>query len=274
MSRQNKVKKWRLALIDDQSHNPIWVLRRPKYIFISELVILILLFIAVIFSLIAYTPVRTLIPGYPDANTRRAAIQTALKVDSLQNTVARWELYSNNLLRIVEGQEPIKIDSLIKQAAAANSVSAEELTRLQQQDSILRALVAKEEEFEVSSKSTRKLTIEGMHFFTPLKGAVTRSFDPVAHPYMDINAPVNSVVMAVLDGTVISSEWSDESGFVVVLQHADDIVSIYRNNQKVLVRVGDKVAAGASIALAGGAELEFGLWYKGEAEDPSKYIKF
>ena len=239
-----------------------------------------LLVVAVIFSVIAYTPLRTLVPGYPDANSRRAAIQTALKVDSLQDVVLRWELYSNNLLRIVEGQEPIKVDSLIKQAELQKNVSEEELRRLQEQDSLLRVMVVEQEQFELSGKKGRNLSIEGFHFFAPLKGLVTRGFTAVTHPWLDITAPSNSVVMAALDGTVVYAGWSDADRYTVVLQHADNILTIYRHNQKVLIKTGDKVVAGASIALIGdsgtsaGEYLQFELWHKGEAVDPAKYIKF
>jgi len=278
MSRQNKVKKLRLALMDDQSHDVLWVMRRPKGLFIFEIIVVLLLFCAAAFSLIAYTPVRTLIPGYPDSKTRRAAIQTALEVDSLQNVVSRWELYSGNLLRIVEGQEPLKVDSLVSMAAKSD-VTEEDMRRMHEQDSLLRAMVTAEEQLAQSNKARRQ-TIETMHFFTPLKGAVSHGYESVTHPYLDVTAPANSVVMAVLDGTVISTGWSDSDGFELTLQHVDDIVTIYRHLQKILVKTGDKLNAGASMALIGesgslsGDHLQFELWYKGEAVDPAKYIKF
>lgn len=101
------------------------------------------------------------------------------------------------------------------------------------------------------------------------------------HPYIDITAPANSVVMSVLDGTVIGAGWSDDSGYTIQIQHSNDIVSIYKHNQKLLKRTGDKVSAGSPVALVGntgalttGDHLHFELWYRGEAVDPTKYIKF
>jgi len=241
-------------------------------------VLIVILGIAGVFSLIAYTPIRTLIPGYPSASTRRAAIQTAIKVDSLQEVIARWELYSANLLRVVEGQEPIKIDSLLKQAEKSEYTD-EEIRNMQLQDSLLRAMVMEQE--QAASTSSRHQSIDNVHFFTPLKGVVLVDYTAVTHPYLEIAAPAKSTVMAVLDGSVVSTSWSSEDGHVIVLQHQDDMISIYRHIEKALVKSGDKVAAGASIALLGasddansGANLNLELWHRGEAVDPAKYIKF
>ncbi|MBQ0043776.1 MAG: M23 family metallopeptidase [Bacteroidales bacterium] len=280
MSRQNKVEKLRFSLTEEQTNQDLFSFSRTRTRFVLEALLTAVLVIAAIFAIIAYTPVRTLVPGYPDANSHRAAIQTALRVDSLQTVVLRWELYSNNLLRIVEGQEPVKIDSLIKQAELQKNVSGEELKHLQAQDSLLRAMVLEQEQFELTGKKGRNLSIEGFHFFAPLKGVVSQGYTAVTHPWLDIMAPSNSVVMAALDGSVVYSGWSDADRYTVVLQHADNIITIYRHNQKVLVRTGDKVVAGASIALIGdagtsaGEYLQFELWHKGEAVDPAKYIKF
>jgi murein DD-endopeptidase MepM/ murein hydrolase activator NlpD len=234
---------------------------------------------AITYCLIAYTPVRTFIPGYPDARTKRVAIQNAIKVDSLERVIYRWELYSENLKRAVEGKEPIKIDSIIK-ASRKDAAEPVDGATLQKQDSILREKVKEEEQFEISARGRRDLPIEGLHFFTPLKGVVSQGFD-VTHPYVDITAAEGSAVKATLDGTVIYTGWSEDDGNTIQIQHTDDIVSIYKHNDKLLKKAGDKVKAGTSIAIVGntgdtstGTHLHFELWHKGEAVDPARYIKF
>jgi murein DD-endopeptidase MepM/ murein hydrolase activator NlpD len=234
---------------------------------------------AITYCLIAYTPVRTFIPGYPDARTKRVAIQNAIKVDSLERVIYRWELYSENLKRAVEGKEPIKIDSIIK-ASRKDAAEPVDAAALQKQDSLLREKVKEEEQFEISARGRRDLPIEGLHFFTPLKGVVSQGFD-VTHPYVDITAAEGSAVKATLDGTVIYTGWSEDDGNTIQIQHTDDIVSIYKHNDKLLKKAGDKVKAGTSIAIVGntgdtstGTHLHFELWHKGEAVDPTRYIKF
>ena len=127
----------------------------------------------------------------------------------------------------------------------------------------------------------RKLPIEGMHFFCPLKGVISQGYNPVSHPYIDITAPAGSVVKAVLDGTVIYSGWSEDYGHTIQIQHEEDIVSIYKHNEKLLKKIGDKVTAGSPIALVGnsgdlttGTHLHLELWHQGNAVDPAKYINF
>ncbi len=283
MAQQNKVKKtrnFRLTLVDDRTHKHLWSAHFTKVGFIVAIISALVMLSAAVFCVVAYTPVRTFIPGYPDAHSKRTAIQNAIRIDSLENVIYRWELYSENLRRVVEGQEPLKIDSLINAAQASRTATADAADLLSK-DSLLREVVREEEEFGISARNKRDLPIEGLHFFTPLKGVISQGYDANIHPYIDITAPAGSVVKATLDGTVIFSGWSDEAGNTIQIQHESDIVSIYKHNEKLLKKVGEKVTAGSPIALVGntgdistGTHLHFELWHKGETVDPTLYIKF
>ena len=278
--KEDKVKDFRVSVVDDASHRQIWERKFTRGSFIAAIISFLVVLALVVYCLLAFTPLRTTIPGYPNAQTKRDAVQNALKIDSLENIISRWELYSMNLERIVNGEEPFRIDSTIL-ASQEGRLSGLEADYLAGKDSLLRQTVMEEEQFSISGGEGRQLTIEGMHFFTPLSGVVSQGFDPVLHPYIDITAPAGSVVLSILDGTVIFAGWNDESGYTIQIQHANDIVSIYKHNQKLLKKTGDKVSAGASIALVGntgslttGDHLHFELWYKGDAVDPTKYISF
>lgn len=283
MSGHNKEKRsnrFRLALIDDNSHQHIFTLHFTRTRLFIAAVSVLMLISAAIFSLIVFTPLKTFIPGYPDAVSKRAAIQNAITIDSLETVIFRWELYSENLRRVVEGKEPIKIDSLINVGQKTKSIAGD-IDELNRQDSVLRELVKEEEQFGISARKRRDLPIEGMHFFTPLKGVVSHGYDSAIHPYIDVTAPAGSVIKATLDGTVIFAGWSDDAGHTIQIQHDGDIVSIYKHNEKLLKKAGDKVTAGSPIALIGdsgelssGHHLHFELWHKGETVDPTKYIKF
>ena len=283
MTKHNREKKrtnYRLAVIDDKSHEQLVTIRFTKTsAFVAILTILVML-CALVYSITAYTPVRTFIPGYPDAHSKRAAIQNAIKVDSLERVIFRWEMYSENLKRVLAGEEALKIDSILINTRKPSDAKAD-VSGLMKQDSLLRQNVMEEEQFGISARKQRDLPVEGMLFFTPLKGVVSQGYDPAIHPYVDITAPSGSVVKAVLDGTVIFSGWSDDAGHTIQIQHDGDIVSIYKHNEKLLKKTGDKVSAGTPIALVGntgemttGAHLHFELWHKGETLDPTKYISF
>ena len=275
----DKHKTYRFSLVEDESHKQIWVRRFSVPMLVVTALLVLLVGAALAFSLIAYTPLRTLVPGYPDAQSKSLAVQNAIRIDSLQSLISRWDLYAENLRRAVEGEQPVGIDSIIK-------LHGEVLSRrgdaevLAGRDSLLRATVQEEEQFDLSG-SERQLPIEGLHFFTPVKGVVSQGFDAVMHPYIDISAPSGSVVKSVLGGTVIFALWNDETAYTIGVQHGGDIISVYKHNQKLLCKTGDKVSAGSSIALTGssgnpdsGDHLHFELWYRGEAVDPTLYIVF
>lgn len=280
INKSSRPTKFRIALIDHYTHQQLASVKISKTGFFIAIVTIIVAFTALIYSVIAYTPVREFIPGYPDAHSKRAALHNAMRIDSLETVIYRWELYSENLRRVVEGQEPLKIDSLIN-SRQKSGVSNEELAELALKDSLLRQQVREEEQFDISERNKRNLPIDGLLFFTPLKGVISQGYDPAIHPYVDVTAPSGSVVKATLDGTVIYDGWSDEDGYTIQLQHDGDIVSIYKHNEKLLKKTGDKVSAGMPIALVGntgnlstGEHLHFELWHKGETVDPTKYISF
>ena len=275
MSGQNiepKPRSFRLSLVDDMTHRKLWVVHFTKAGFLVRVISAIVVLFAIVYALLAYTPLRTSIPGYPSAHTKRAAIQNAIRIDSLENVISRWEFYSENILRVIEGEAPLPVDSVVRLVDAAAS-EGRDAAFLAQRDSLLRDLVNREEQFGVTDREERALPIEGLHFFTPLKGVVSQGFESVLHPYVEINAPANSVVMSALEGTVVFDGWNDESGYIIAIQHSGDLVTVYKNNQKLLRKTGDRVSAGTSIALAGD-RLHFELWYRGEAMDPAKYIVF
>ncbi len=280
-NKEHKTSNFRLVIINDQSHKQLWTVHFSRTGLFVTIVTILVTLSAIIFSIIAFTPARTFIPGYPDARSKRAAIQNAITIDSLETVIYKWGLYSENLKRVMEGMDPIRIDSIVN-ASMPSSATDADLAEIQRQDSLLRERVREEEQFGISAdRAKRKLPIEGMHLFCPLKGVISQGYNPVSHPYIDITAPQGSVVKAILDGTVIYSGWSEDQGHTIQIQHEEDIISIYKHNEKLLKKTGDKVTAGSPIALVGnsgnlttGTHLHLELWHKGSAVDPAKYINF
>lgn len=280
MGKQN-LKNWnkvyRLSVDEDQTHKRIRSYRFTRLGILVSAVVFFLAIVTLLYSLIAFTPLRTTIPGYPDAHFRRQAVENAIRIDSLESTITRWKIYADNLSRVLAGQETLEMDSLIK-GSTYRYLSGKSQREIEKQDSILRATVRQEEQFGVSGHS-RNLSIEGMHFFTPVKGVLSKVYDKVTHPWIDISASKESVVSAALDGTVIFTDWDEVEGCTIALQHPGDVVTIYKHNSKLLKSTGESVRAGSPIALVGGStsasgtdHLRFELWYKAEAVDPCKYI--
>lgn len=281
--RENKNRlrnKFRFSIFNDTTHEELFVFRANGLMMLLSIVLSIIFIVISVTVLISYTPLREFIPGYPDARTRKEIVQNALKLDSLEKTVKLWDFQLSNIQRIVTGQPPLELGDITIKSDSANTQGIS--GKISKEDSLLRLEVMKQEQFNVGSPSNRVNQIEGLHFFPPVKGIVSDGFNLATnHPYIDIAAPANSVVSAVLDGTVIMATWTDETGFTIQIQHSNDLISIYKHNSKLLKRTGDKVKAGTAISLVGstgtlttGAHLHFELWYKGVAVDPAKYINF
>lgn len=282
MAQQNKDKKVRryvLTLVEDMTHKPLNSLKFTRPLAVLMVVNILILFCGIVWCIVAYTPLRTFIPGYPDEHSQREAINNAIRIDSLERVICRWELYSENLRKVVEGDETVDIQGILSGGNSVVPSASDEPDSASDAD--FRDAVVAEEQFDLSAGQKRELPIEGIHFFSPLKGVVSKPYDKYVHPYVDLTAPANSVVMATLDGTVIFTGWTNDSGYTIQIQHPDDVVSIYQHTEKLLKKTGDKVTAGTPIALVGSAEnlavgdhLRFELWYKGESVDPTKYVNF
>lgn len=271
--------KFRFSIFNDTTHEEIFIFRSNGLLFILTIILAIVFLIASVTMIISYTSLREMIPGYPSAESRRQLIQNTLKLDSLQNEINIWRLQLANIQRIAVGKTPLQIDSILNLTHGKDTTINYSIYL--KDDSLLRAAVIKEEQFNLSGKQKIE-QIEGLHFFPPVKGVVTEEYNlAINHPYVDIAAPENSVVSSVLNGTVISSGWNDDTGYTIQVQHDNNLISIYKHNAKLLKSTGDKINAGTPIALVGntgklstGAHLHFELWHKGEAINPSNYIKF
>lgn len=267
---------FRLSLIEDLTHRQRWTLHFSRFGLAATVVTIILVIFVAAYLLIAYTPLRVFIPGYPDENARRQAMLNAMRIDSLETKILQWELYTENLKRVVDGEKPIRFDSLVRRTNAERERIVTE--RMMEADSLLRSEVEHEQQFDLSGQK-RILPIEGVHFFVPLKGVVSAPYDPLTHPYVDLTAPANSVVMAALDGTVVLTEWNEDDGYSLAIQHEGDIITVYKHTVSLLKKRGATVSAGTPIALLGdasgtGDHLRFEIWYKGRSVNPAQYINF
>ena len=273
--------KFRISIFNDTTHEVLLSFKGNGILSLLFLVFVVILIAGSVTALISFTSLREFIPGYPSAESRRDLIQNTIKLDSLQNEVNMWRLQITNIQRIVTGKEPFKIDSILSLSQYSDpALTASAL--YSKDDSLLRNTVLKEEQFNLSAQTHKIEQIEGLHFFPPVKGMVTQEYNSaINHPFIDIAAPENSVVSSVLDGTVISAEYSEQNGHIIQIQHEHNLISIYKHNAKLLKKVGEKVSAGSPISLVGNtgtlstaSHLHFELWHKGVPVNPSDYIKF
>jgi hypothetical protein len=123
MGKNNLNKVYRISVVEDESHKMVRTYRFSRLGFILTVVTVFVVVLGGLYALIALTPLRTTIPGYPDAHFRRVAVENAIKIDSLESALMRWKLYSGNLSRVLAGDTTINIDSLLLAKEAADSLA-------------------------------------------------------------------------------------------------------------------------------------------------------
>jgi murein DD-endopeptidase MepM/ murein hydrolase activator NlpD len=273
--------KYRLIIYNDETFKEVWYLKLSKINFIILFLAIVFLLSAGIFSLVAFTRVREMIPGFPDDNIRRTILMNAIRLDSLEQEIRIRDVYFRNLNAIISGEEPQDLFPYIDSTREYGSIDFSK----SMEDSILRMQIEEEEEYNLSvieDKNPPQVGIERMHFFAPIKGHVTYNFSAYENHFgTDIVAGPNEVVKAVLDGTIIFASWTVETGYVIEIQHNNNLISVYKHNAELLKKAGDKVRAGDAIAIIGnsgelttGPHLHFELWFNGAPIDPEEFIVF
>lgn len=272
--------KYRLVLLNDSTFKEVGSVRLNRLNFMIFAGFFIVVFVAFIWASIAYTPIRELIPGYPDAKMRNAIIQNKIRLDSLELELAYRDRYFANLNAVIRGERPEDfINAAAEQSAKANLNIARSST-----DSILRHNMEVSEKLSlpVDLSEGNVVKLEKLHFFSPVRGMVTNSFNPMANHFgTDVVAGPNEVVKATLDGTVTMATWTLETGHVIQIQHDNNLISVYKHNAEILKSVGARVKAGDAIAIIGnsgelttGPHLHFEIWQNGVALNPEELIVF
>jgi murein DD-endopeptidase MepM/ murein hydrolase activator NlpD len=272
--------KYRLVILNEESFEEVGFVRLSRLNILSIAGIMTLLVIALVYVTIAYTPIRELIPGYPDAMMSHHIRQNAMKLDSLQRELAIRDQYFMNINRIVNGERP---EDFLNDTST-NQTEEEIFFYRSPNDSILRQKVEAEEQFRLSilERPMNGKQLHDIHFFTPVRGIVTNPFNPLENHYgIDLVAGPNEVVKATLGGTVTMAAWTLETGHVIQIQHDNNMMSVYKHNAELFKTVGMKVNAGDAIAIVGnsgelttGPHLHFELWHNGVPLNPSDYIAF
>lgn len=229
-----------------------------------------------VFFLIGYTPaLLEKLPGYMGQDDREELVISILKLDSLQQEVERWDRYTANLSAVLDGK---KIETIISDNDSIKGKTKAEITPLSLEDSLLRASV---EEVDYQSSSQRRNFELSFAMIAPIEGNIISPFMSPSYPLgVIVASKPSTVVLSVMEGTVIFSDWTPSEGYVVVVQHAASMMSVYKKLDQVLKTQGTRVKAGEGIGItkatkeAISPEIKFELWNEGNAVDPENYITF
>ena len=270
--------QYRLIIYNDSTFQSVWSMKlsRLKVFTFTSLTSAIIVILVIL--LIATTGLREYIPGYPKAEYRQLLIYNALRVDSLENELAKRDEFFKGIQAIISGDVPE--DNLVIDSTVENyDIQFTEYNH----DSVFQdKLLAEQLSLSIQNNENNKPGLSQMNFFVPVKGLVTNHFNSTAdHFGIDLVSDPNARISSVLPGTVIFSGWTLETGYVIYIQHESDLVSVYKHNAELLKKTGDKVQAGEAIAIIGnsgelstGPHLHFELWHNGTALNPEEYIDF
>ncbi|SMO90122.1 Peptidase family M23 [Saccharicrinis carchari] len=279
---RNLRNKYRLAIFNEQTYEEVWRMRLSRlnvFTVVGSMAIILVLLVTV---LIAYTGLREYIPGYPDGNERRLMVRNINRVDSLILEIEKRDRFFQSIKSVISGEAPPSDEQ--EADHSASGVPQKVNFEKSDDDKIFRQQVEEEEKYNLTVlDNTEKIPeLNQIYFYSPLKGIVVKKFiESEGHFGIDIVAAPGKTVLSITGGTVIFSGWTVETGYTIMIQHNDDLISTYKHNSRLLKKAGDKVVAGEAIANIGnsgelttGPHLHFELWHQGNALDPTQYILF
>lgn len=295
----NEQEKWvdklqhtyRLVIMRDESFEEVGSYRLTRlniYLLVSTLVVATAFFVILF---IVLTPVKQMIPGYGDVNLRDNAEQLAKKVQELEEQNKAHATYISSVQRIFSANYETEDAVPVIDSSETIPDSLLKLDRIEEDEELRNAVERDQplvpeidvEDKESSEYNRNKVTpLEQLHLIAPVKGEISNGFmQDKGHYGVDILAPRNTPIKSIMDGIIIQSDWTLETGKTIAIQHPNNVVTFYKHNSALLKKVGDTVKAGEAVAIIGntgtlssGPHLHFELWYNGKPTDPIEFISF
>lgn len=289
--------KQRFVVMDSATYKEKWSFQLSAINLFVVLGIGSIALVLITSFIIAFTPLREFIPGYANTKMVEQTYENSRILDSIEQTIEEQELMLMVFKDIMAGKDPdsARADAANAKKGVLNSNSGELLEKDKnhsKEDGDLRKEVEEQDQYAVKanrptnkqagSSSTVIESTPTVLLFTPMKGKVIAPFDAkIMHYGVDIAGAENEVIKSVAPGTVVFSNFTSETGYVIAIQHQGGLISVYKHNNKLLKQSGAVVRAGEPIAYLGntgefssGPHLHFELWMNGNPVNPLVYIPF
>ncbi|MDR2083529.1 MAG: M23 family metallopeptidase [Bacteroidales bacterium] len=241
---------------------------------------IVLFFVIITAAVISFTRLRVLIPGYADPRLREDLYNLEQKTDSLDLILNQILLYDNNIRRILLGEDSALIERT-EDNISINNTNFE--YRISSVDSVFRSNFEHESMYNLHDRYVDKeKSLKSFSFYPPIKGMITSQFnESLGHIGTDIIPVGSELVKSIMNGVVIFSGWTVETGNVIIISHQYNVISVYKHNSVLLNKSGDYVRAGEAIAICGnsgelttGPHLHFELWFENRPVDAEEFINF
>lgn len=295
MSEQNKQRsRWerlkdsyRLVIMNKDTFEEIGAYNLSLlnvYTLLSSVIVVVAVLVWLAF---AYTPLARLLPGNQNID-HETLVKLYQDLDSLEQLTDAQATYNESFRRMLtgdvryqpEGQPPSapNLDSVFEEIP----ISEEELELREEFELQDEATLETDQAASPINVSPREKSLEQIYFSPPISGTITASFNKDKNHFgVDVVAPKNTPIKAALDGWIIFSDWTLETGNTIAIQHANNIVTFYKHNSSLLKKSGSFVRAGEVIAIIGntgelsdGPHLHFELWHEGKPINPADFIDF
>lgn len=218
---------------------------------------------------------------------RSQLIEAYARIDSMEQVAQAHEVYLNNLRQVITGQAGETLEEAARQRATEENTASEPAsvsdTGLSEDELALRELVESGAPYDLSeNQGSTRTGISSYTFYSPIEGIISSHFSArEAHYAVDIAVKQNEPVRATLSGHVVFASYTPETGYVVILQHGNNLLSLYKHCASIIKKVGSFVRGGEVVAFAGdtgelstGPHLHFELWYNGSPVNPTDYVAF
>lgn len=276
-------RKRRLSMLNATDNVEEWYTHiSPAGLLAAFLAFALLLFILIL-SIVAYTPVLELLPGYrvEAARSRENLMQSVIRLDSMERMMNDMITYNNNIALIMEGKTPVV--RTVGNEADSIRTNNKTLVAPSREDSLLRAELEGEGPYSLGQSTGGGAARKPIEMVAPIEGIVIERFDIKRENFgIRIAASPDTQIVAADDGVVVMNLWTPETGYLIEIQHSNNLISIYKNLSKSLVAKGQRIKRGGIIGsntevLADGGDakiFEFELWSNGKPVDPESYIVF
>lgn len=282
LKTKNLFRKMRFSVNDPLSHEEEWSLHITPAGLLGSLAAFCLFLFLLVLVLVAYTPILDIFPGYRTAaeKTHDDLVQNVMRLDSLERRMNDMLTYNENIAMILEGRTPVVRTPL----SDGDTVKLDKtLVPPSQFDSLLRAQMEGDGDYSLARTLQSRQQGGKLIFAAPAEGIITRHFSREDNYLgVGIQAAPNAPVTSIDDGVVADVATHGEKGAVVVVQHFNGFVSIYRNLSQVLVAKGQSIKsrqvigynAMPSVGDRTNPVVEIEIWNEGKAVDPEAYIVF
>ena len=258
----------RLDYVNEAAYSCVWSLRFTRRQAVLLAVLAVSAMAALIYVVMAFTPLRRLLPGALDHNTRARYIENTLRIDSLTRVMRINERYLSDVEAIISGR--IDPDS----ARMAHTAATELTDTLVAASDAERAFV---QNFENSQRYNLSvlapIAAEGMAFYSPAPGA--EAIPSADGHYVELKGSRGQGVDAIYRGTVITAYIDARGLYTIVMQHPNEFISVYGGLAECYTTRGATPLTGSRIGAAGAdGTLHFELGHKGNALNPEDYVAF